>query len=395
MWVYLICFRRVRRLSLYWKLRTKMWRWMWILLGVWVVMFWNVECLFDPFDDPLKNDDEFTAGALRHWTWSRFEKKRDGIVQTIMAVADQTGELPALVGLAEVENRMVVSQLVRKTLLEELGYGYVHRESPDERGIDVALLYRKDCFRPLTVDSLRIPGHVTRDILYVKMRRLSQIGTHAGDLSHRTPVPAQVVNDTIGAAPSVIPISDSSVSETSVVPVSDSLISPVKGSSVIPGSDRESVHVFVVHFPSKRGGAKASDGRRQAALGVLERAVDSLLRIDPASRILVMGDFNEAAITVAGLAAPPFAATSTVVAASTPAPPANVPGTIKYHGRWEQIDHFFVSPTMEGHMQIFAPPFLLEDDPAYLGTKPRRTYIGPRYHDGLSDHLPIIFKAGD
>ena len=377
MWVYLICFRRVRRLSLYWKMRTKMWRWMWILLGVWVVMFWNVECLFDPFDDPLKNDDEFTAGALRHWTWSRFEKKRDGIAQTIMAVADQTGELPALVGLAEVENRMVVSQLVRKTLLEELGYGYVHRESPDERGIDVALLYRKDCFRPLTVDSLRISGHVTRDILYVKMRRLSQIGTHAGDLSHRTLVPAQVVNDTIGAAPSV---------------------SPVNGSSVISGSDRESVHVFVVHFPSKRGGARASDGRRAAAKGVLERAVDSLLRIDPASRILVMGDFNEAAVTVAGLAAPPFAAScavpSTAVAASTPAQSA-APGTIKYHGRWEQIDHFFVSPSMDGQMQIFAPPFLLEDDPAYLGSKPRRTYVGPRYHGGLSDHLPIIFKAGD
>ena len=377
MWVYLICFRRVRRLSLYWKLRTMMWRWMWILLEVWVVMFWNVECLFDPFDDPLKNDDEFTAGALRHWTWSRFEKKRDGIVQTIMAVADQTGELPALVGLAEVENRMVVSQLVRKTLLEELGYGYIHRESPDERGIDVALLYRKDCFRPLAVDSLRIPGIVTRDILYVKMRRLSQIGTHAGDLSHRTPVPAQVVNDTIGAAPSV---------------------SPVNGSSVIPGSDRESVHVFVVHFPSKRGGARASDGRRAAALGVLERAVDSLLRLDPASRIHVMGDFNEAAVTVAGLAAPPFAAPlavpSTAVAASTPAQSA-APGTIKYHGRWEQIDHFFVSPSMDGQMQIFAPPFLLEDDPAYLGSKPRRTYVGPRYHGGLSDHLPIIFKAGD
>lgn len=315
---------------------------MWILLGVWVVMFWNVECLFDPFDDPLKNDDEFTAGALRHWTWSRFEKKRDGIAQTILAVADEAGDLPALVGLAEVENRMVVSQLVRKTLLEELGYGYIHRESPDERGIDVALLYRKDCFRPLAVDSLRIPGLVTRDILYVKMLPKIQI-------------PGQAGNDVVG-------------------------------------TDRESVHVFVVHFPSKRGGAKTSDGRRQAALGVLERAVDSLLRIDPASRILVMGDFNEAAITVAGLAAPPAVALSTAVVASTTAQPT-APGTIKYHGRWEQIDHFFVSPSMEGHMQIFAPPFLLEDDPAYLGTKPRRTYIGPRYHGGLSDHLPIILKA--
>ncbi len=305
---------------------TIMWREIGVTLGVIVVMFWNVENLFDSFDDPLKNDNEFLPGAERHWTWKRFEAKRDGIAQTIVAVADQTGELPALVGLAEVENRLVVSQLVRKTMLEDLGYGFVHRESPDERGIDVALLYRKDFFRIVAVDSLRVPGFATRDILYVCL------------------------------AP-------------------------------------ESLHVFVVHLPSKRGGGRATDERRQAALQVLGRAVDSLLRIDADSRILVMGDFNEAAITVAGLAAPPFAASSTAVAASTPAPPAAAPGTIKYHGRWEQIDHFFVSPSMEGQMQIFAPPFLLEDDPAYLGTKPRRTYIGPRYHGGLSDHLPIIFKT--
>lgn len=297
---------------------------MWILLGVWVVMFWNVECLFDPFDDPLKNDDEFTAGALRHWTWSRFEKKRDGIAQTILALADVTGDLPALVGLAEVENRLVVSQLVRKTLLDELGYGYVHRESPDERGIDVALLYRKDIFRILSVDSLTIPGVKTRDILYVRMVQ----------------IPDQVRDD-----------------------------------------ERECLHVFVVHFPSKRGGARVSDGRRAAAMGVLERAVDSLQRIEPAGRILVMGDFNEVAINVSGLAAPPIAAR-----------PA-APGTLKYHGRWERIDHFFVSPSLEAQMQIFAPPFLLEDDPAYLGTKPRRTYIGPRYHGGLSDHLPIYLRV--
>ena len=385
-----------------------------ILLGVWVVMFWNVECLFDPFDDPLKNDDEFTAGALRHWTWSRFEKKRDGIVQAILAVADETGELPALVGLAEVENRMVVSQLVRKTLLEELGYGYIHRESPDERGIDVALLYRKDCFRPLAVDSLRIPGIVTRDILYVKMLPKIQIPGQAGnDVVGAAPsvisgsdssvIPGQAGNDAIGAVPPVIPVGDSSVipgqAGNDAIGVAPS-VTPGSDSSEIPGqagndaisAARESVHVFVVHFPSKRGGAKASDGRRAAALGVLERAVDSLLRIDPASRILVMGDFNEAAITVSGLAAPPFAAPPSIVAASTTAPLANALGTIKYHGRWEQIDHFFVSPSMEGQMQIFAPPFLLEDDPAYLGTKPRRTYIGPRYHGGLSDHLPIILK---
>lgn len=289
-----------------------------------IILFWNVECLFDPFNDPLKDDDEFTPAAERHWTWSRFEKKRDGIAQTILAVADETGELPALVGLAEVENRLVVSQLVRKTMLEELGYGYVHRESPDARGIDVALLYRKDLLQVVDVDSLRVPDVVTRDILYVKMRFRVKPG---------------------------------------------------------PGLTRN-LHVFVVHLPSKRGGEKASQGRRNAALAVLERAVDSLLTDDPARQIVVMGDFNDTDCRVSGLAVPPFSG------------PKPVPGTLRYHGRWEQIDWFFTSPALQDSaaMQIFAPPFLLEPDDTYLGTKPRRTYIGPRYHGGLSDHLPIYLK---
>ena len=295
-----------------------MWREIFTAL-VAVVMFWNVENLFDPFDDPLKNDDEFTSVAQRHWTWPRFEAKRDGIAQTILAAGDVWGELPALVGLAEVENRLVVSQLVRKTLLEELGYGFVHRESPDERGIDVALLYRKDVFRVVAVDSLRVPGVVTRDILYVRLNEM-------------------------------------------------------------PGSDRASLHVFVVHLPSKRGGARASDGRRAAALAVLEAAADSLLAEDPQRRIVVMGDFNDTGVCVRGLL-PAFRDTS------SDAPDA--PGTLKSHGRWEQIDRAFVSPASAATLRIAALPFLLEPDKRFGGVKPRRTSIGPRYNGGLSDHLPI------
>jgi len=268
--------------------------------------------------------------AERHWTWKRFEAKRDGLAQTIVALADETGELPALVGLAEVENRLVVSQLVRKTMLSELGYDFVHRESPDPRGIDVALLYRKDVFRVASVDSLRVPGIVTRDILYVKMRCRVKPGMTEG-----------VIPDLIG-----------------------------------------NLHVFVVHLPSKRGGARASQDRRQMAQQVLGQAVDSLLREDPDSRIVVMGDFNDRSACVAGLSVPPF-----------DGQPAS-PGTLKYHGRWEQIDWFCVSSSLatRAQMQIFAPPFLLEPDPAWLGTKPRRTYVGPRYNGGLSDHLPIYLK---
>jgi hypothetical protein len=115
-------------------------------------------------------------------------------------------------------------------------------------------------------------------------------------------------------------------------------------------------------------------------LGVLQGAVDSLLREDPGRRIVVMGDFNDTDPAVTGLVQPPF-----------DGDPAR-PGTLRYHGRWERIDHFFLSPAAPGAMQIFAPGFLLERDEAWLGDKPRRAYVGPRYHGGLSDHLPILLK---
>ena len=347
-----------------------MWRVIWAGLGTLVVMFWNVENYFDPFDDPLKNDNEFTPRAERHWTWSRFEAKRDGIAQTILAAGDVWGELPAVVGLCEVENRMVVSQLVRKTMLEELGYGFVHRESPDERGIDVALLYRKDRLRVLAVDSLRVPGVVTRDILYVKM----------------------IDRTTIAPLRSAIALpSQKNARSTQYHPLHSAIDTAIPDESVILDDDRTSstdegiLHVFVVHLPSKRGGARASADRRDAALGVLQGAVDSLLALDSTSRILVMGDFNDTDPSVAGLREPPLATSG------------YPPGTLKYHGRWERIDHFFLSPALSppggrAEMRIFAPPFLLEADKAWLGQKPRRTYVGPRYNGGLSDHLPICLR---
>ena len=335
-----------------------LWREIGVALTALVFMFWNVENAFDTFEDPLKNDDEFTPGAVRHWTWSRFEAKRDGLAQTIVAAGDVWGELPALVGLAEVENRLVVSQLVRKTMLDELGYGYVHRESPDERGIDVALLYRKDVFRVIDVDSLRIPETKTRDILYVTLREMPGLAGHDADNRRAGLVERQVLSGPGSAGPE----------------------------KVLPRvGDDGLLHVFVVHLPSKRGGARSSDSRRAAALGVLQQAVDSLLTEDIDSHILVMGDFNDTDPVVAGLAPP---ARDTL-----PAEGFVPPGTLRYHGRWEQIDHFFLSPaTGTAKMQIFAPSFLLEPDKAWLGVKPRRTYVGPRYHGGLSDHLPIVMQ---
>lgn len=272
-------------------------------VGLVVIMFWNVENFFDPFDDPLKNDDEFTASGLRHWSWSRFVRKRDAIAKTVLSVKDAYGSLPDLVGMAEVENRMVLRQLVEKSPLGELDYGFVHRESPDSRGIDVALLYRRSRFRPLHVDSIRLEGLKTRDILLVELQ------TEQGD----------------------------------------------------------TLNVIVLHFPSKRGGARSSDSRRQYAELILRRCTDSLLARRPDARIVVMGDFNDG-----------------------PSSPSS--GTIKFQGNWETIDRFMWW-NLEAENFIYSPSFLLEEDKTYLGVKPRRTYIGPRYNGGVSDHLPVILIA--
>ena len=295
-----------------------MWRRMMILLGtgVSVLFFWNLENYFDPFDDEATLDDEFTARGEKHWTWKRFERKRNGIAKVILA-ASQYGEPPALCAFAEVENRMVLKQLVQNTPLEKLDYGIIHRDSPDERGIDVALLYRKSRFKPLKVEALRVSEEFsTRDILYV---------------------------------------------------------------TGVWGAD--TVHILVNHWPSKRGDAAASETRRRTAQERISALCDSIAEASPEQRIIALGDFNDTPeniqLPLHNLAAPLA---------------ARGKGTLKYRGNWEMIDQCFVSDTTGCRLCIFKPAFLVEHDRDYTGDKPRRTYIGPRYHSGLSDHLPIVLK---
>lgn len=279
-----------------------------------VVMFWNLENYFDPFDDPVTLDDEFTAMGAKRWTWKRFERKRNGIAKVIVAAAAY-GEMPAVAAFAEVENKMVLRQLLRETTLEKLDYDVIHRDSPDPRGIDVGMIYRKSCFKPLDVRSLRVSEEFnTRDILYVK-----------GVLSADT------------------------------------------------------VHLFVNHWPSKRGGAEVSGPRRKAAERVLVTAVDSIRAASPGQRIIALGDFNDTPENVSL----PLHNLSLKAAGSGE-------GTLKYRGKWEMIDQCFVSDTAGCEMTIFRPPFLLEPDKTYTGVKPRRTYVGPKHNGGLSDHLPIV-----
>ena len=286
-------------------------------LGI-IVMFWNVENYFDTYDDPLTEDNDFTPSGTYHWNRGRFEKKRDALAKTIISTADRYKELPMIVGVAEVENKYVVRQLTRHSPLSAYNYNYVHRESPDGRGIDVALLYDTERFRILGVDSLRVKGFRTRDILYV-----------------------------VG---------------------------------VTRDSSRDTLHIFVNHWPSKRSGSKSTDRRSEVAR-LLDSRAAAILKKNPRAQIIAMGDFNDDRA-------------DTIVKALVHKKASGKKGSYKYKGRWETIDHFFVSQkvSQKSKTYIYDASFLLEEDKTYLGEKPRRTYIGPRHNGGLSDHLPIILK---
>ena len=292
-----------------------------------LVIFWNVENYFDPFDDPLTNDNDFTIKGEYAWTWPRFYKKRNEIVKTLIACGqkdDGSWEAPCIIGLCEIENFFVLYQLINDTPLSRLGYGIIHRDSPDPRGIDVALLYRKERFRPAGTAFYPIPDTNgsflrTREILYVR-----------GILDQR-----------------------------------------------------DTLHFFVNHWPSRRGGARA-ETNRQAASTLLQRVVDSIGNVSAGARIVVMGDFND----------PPEAPVLRSLSSDSL---INVSAgdTYKYKGVWECMDQFLVSPTVNRELEyvkVARLPHLLERDQAHLGHKPKRTYQGPAYRGGISDHLPITLK---
>lgn len=300
------------------------------------VMFYNVENLFDCIDDPHVNDNDFLPEKGKYWSWKRYTTKRENIARVIAAVGE--GTAPVLVGLCEVENEGVVRQLVQYKPLSTLAYRYVHYESPDPRGIDVALLYQPNHFTPLVTHKLPVVYSTrkpTRDVLYVK--------------------------------------------------------------GLLASTD--TLHVMVCHAPSRLGGEVESGLKRKQAMLVIKQVVDSVQTVCPRAKILIMGDFNETPVEkniVEVLGAVPVeqmkATTSLVNLLSDAA------GSYKYRGEWSQIDQFMVSPalledkgyTVEGKVgYVYKAEFLLQDDATYMGKKPYRTYIGPRYLGGFSDHLPI------
>ena len=300
------------------------------LAGFFTFVELNCENLFDCHDDSLKQDEEYLPEATRHWTKKRYWKKLDNIAQEILSCSEDG--IPDMIALCEVENDSVMRDLTKRSLLRNAGYDYLMTNSPDLRGIDVALVFSPFSFLPISHQSICITPvkdmRPTRDILYVSGRVVS------GD----------------------------------------------------------TLHVFVVHAPSRYGGERYSRPFRFAVVDRLCQAVDSIQAAATDAHILIAGDFNDDADSPALKQI----GRHHIRHLTKDAHGANgVRGTYRYKGKWESIDHVLGSPAIYNKVDtayVHSPLFLLEDETLYGGVRPRRTYNGMRYQPGYSDHLPLVVK---
>ena len=293
--------------------------------------WWNVENLFDLRDDPKTNDDEFTPQGDLHWTRRKLNDKIQGIYKTLAMM-----ELPDVVGLAEVENKYVLRELCEGTPLAQVPYRYVHYDSPDRRGIDVALIYRTDRFRvtasrPVSLSD-SAAGFFTRDILVVE-------GVTA---------------------------------------------------------EGDTVCLLLNHWPSKRGGDEAEVHRIEAAR-TLRTLMNDLHAAHPQAAVIAMGDMNstvEEAPLVDGMGFGTDSINPEGIRLLTQRLPRDW-GSHKFQGQWDYIDQVFLLAGDSWEvkkLKLLKFDHLLVEEGSRPGMRPKRTNVGPRYEGGLSDHLPMLLR---
>lgn len=306
---------------------------------------YNVENLFDTKHDSLKSDYDFTPDGNYHWTNYRYWQKQNKIAKVITSIGGW--EPPAIVGLYEVENLHVLLNLVNNTSLEPLRYRIIHHESPDRRGIDVAMIYRPEKVEIIEERAfpIRFPFDTngrTRDILYVKARIL----------------------------------------------YSDTII------------------MFFNHWPSRYGGQFATEPKRIFVAKMLKKMTDSIEKANPCAKVMILGDLNDFPSDlslVEGLQVkPPSAYTRKGLIDLMIPMQAAGQGTHYYKGEtggeWNMLDHIIVSRSLlwdcsgafvkDNKAYIFKPNFLLETNADNV-LVPYRTYLGMRYNGGFADHLPV------
>ena len=301
---------------------------------------YNVENLFDTIDDPNVQDEDYLPSSKLKWTNERYQTKLNHLAKVISSMND--GQGPDVLTLCEVENKGVIEDLIGNKLLKKLNYGIVHHESPDGRGIDVAMIYKKSMLKieDDTMFAIKIPSetsYITRDILMVR---------------------AALNNGQI-------------------------------------------IYVLANHWPSRRGGTNESYHRRKAAALKLKSVTDSLILAAPNSEIILTGDFNDEPFNPSILEdlGASYKENSTLYNPFYMLDNSGL-GSYKYKSDWNMLDQIIFTNTSGNNLKIkyiansasvFAESWMKETNPDYLGA-PLRTYAGLKYLDGYSDHFPVFVK---
>lgn len=308
------------------------------------VIFYNVENLFDTVDDPRNSgDDDFTPDGALFWDQERYREKLSRLEQ-VFFMPDTSGFLFA--GLAEIENRKVLEDLLATGRFANKKYRFVHYDSDDNRGIDCALLYNADLFRTITETKYRVvledqPHFRTRDILYIH-----------GMLEETTPL-----------------------------------------------------HIFVNHWSSRREGQMETEERRIAAASELRLRIDAILKHDPMANIIVMGDFNDTptdkSLHRVLRAKGQHELTSGDLVNLLIEEQKQEKGTIVHRGNWDVFDQLIISQGLLRGTSGWAVKdnnaFILKHDELLYtydngDQKPNATFGGTNYYGGFSDHLPVYLQ---
>jgi len=305
------------------------------------VAFYNTENLYDTINDPSVDDEEFLPNGKNKWNGEKFEKK----IKNLAKVIDSLGDGPSILGLSEVENRYVLEVLVESKKLKKKDYGIVHENSIDKRGIDVAMIYKKADFKPLFHKMARVslenePDFTTRDILIVKGLLL-----------------------------------------------------------------KKPIYIFVNHWPSRRGGEDESKPKRIAAAKTARFSVDTIIKSNPNANIILLGDFNDEPTDSSlseYLKACDSPETKDLSLFNAMAPLAKAgDGSHSYKEHWGMLDQIIISKNLlAGHSDlayklnsahVYRPVWMHDKYSKHPGA-PYRTYAGPKFIGGYSDHFPVFIK---
>lgn len=312
-----------------------------------VVVSYNVENLFDTVNSPLFDDVSFTPEGSKKWTSERYEKKLKDLARVLGSIPG--GELPAVIGLTEIENRKVLEDLINDPKLKKGRYEIIQEDGLDPRGIECALLFRPEYFKYISHNYIPIedpddPDYLYRSILYVQGK----------------------------------------------------------------GPDGKMLHLFINHWKSRSGGVAETERRRIAAARTLKKHLDLLSSTESEPRVLIMGDFND---EPTNLSIVQSLSASNKQHDINPGELYNLfydahklkrKGTYNYRGTWNMLDQVIISYNLLNQEQglttgfnqgkIFSEKWMMYVNEEYGDKRPSSTYGGPNYYGGPSDHLPVYVR---